>query len=199
MGRHTNTVAQSHFDSRSEAEFAVRLDPRALPHRFKYRTGLGGDAAEASVHLDRDTACVSRRLPSGIPMAMRIKTSVFEGVAVRFAPAADGEEPAAVLELMHADPELSLPLAVATDLDDLVADWREWGRVLALPLLVVEQDGRIVTVENRIGSVTVEAPKPRRRRSVLVGRRPRFLTRRKPGTMPAEPQILTGREITSYE
>ena len=95
-----------------------------------------------------------------------------------------------VLELLHRDPHLSLPLSVAASLDDVVADWRAWSRVLALPMLMVEDDGSWRPLEERIGSVGVRPVQPRRRRSVLNARRPRFLTRRKTGIAPAEPVMV---------
>jgi hypothetical protein len=75
---------------------------------------------------------------------------------------------------------LSVPLAVAEDYDDLLADWRAWGRVFRLPLVLVEADGLAHVVENRLGAVTLAEMQPRRR-SVLARRRPRFLARRKTG------------------
>lgn len=149
--------------------------------------------------LDRDMACVCRRLPSGIPMAMRMKTSVFEGVAVRFAAAEGSDEPRVVLELLHRDPNLSLPLTVAVDMDEIVADWRAWGKILSLPLLIVEADGSWHPVEQRIGAVDVRPARPRRRRTILTRRRPRFLVRRKPGLIPELPTFVSGREITAWE
>lgn len=199
MGRQ-NTRTQTGAAVRNlQNDGDIRLDPQALPHRFRYRTGLDGEAGIASVVLDRDLACICRRLPSGIPMAMRMKVSAFEGVAVRFAADPAGGDDKVVLELLHRDPNLSLPLAVARDLDDVVADWRSWGKTLSLPLLIVEADGSYHAVEARIGAVDVRAPRPRRRRSILARRRPRFLVRRKPGVIPAEPTFVTGRVITSWE
>jgi len=178
----------------------VRLDPLSLPHRFRYDTGIdprsGQPMGEAAVMLEAHVAQVSRRLPSGIPMAMRLPMSAFEGVAVRVIPETDGAgEGLVVVELLHRDPQLSLPLSVAASVDDVVADWRAWARVLALPMLLVEVDGTWRTIEERLGSVVVKAVRPRRHRSVMNGRRPRFLIRRKVGVMPAEPVIVEGREI----
>ena len=193
----------SHADVR--AFEPVRLDPWSLPQRYRYDTGVdprsGRPMGEAAVILEANMAQICRRLPSGIPMAMRLPMAAFEGVAVRFA--ADGDavdgEGLVVLELLHRDPHLSLPLSVARDLDDVVADWRGWARVLALPMLVVETDGTWHPVKTRLGSLEVASPRPRRRRSVLAGRRPRFLTRRKMGAEGATRIILEKREIFGRE
>lgn len=183
----------------------VRLDPAALPHRFRYDTGVdprsGRPMGEAAVILDGRMVQVCRRLPSGIPMAMRLPMAAFEGVAVRMCadPADPDGEGLVILELLHRDPHLSLPLSVARDLDDVVADWKAWARVLMLPKLLVEIDGSWRAIDTRIGAVDVAPVKPRRRRSVLAGRRPRFLTRRKVGRIGRETAVIEKYEIFGRE
>jgi hypothetical protein len=66
-------------------------------------------------------------------------------------------------------------------------------------MLLVEADGSWRSIETRIGQVETTLPKPRRARSVLAGRRPRFLTRRKVGVVSAEPVRFAGREIFGRE
>lgn len=193
----TSTESHETFDRPFQA---VRLDPYSLPQRFRYDTGLdprnGQPMGEAAVTLEAHAARVNRRLPSGIPMAMCLPMAAFEGVALRVIPEADGaDDGVVVVELLHRDPQLSLPLSVASGLDDVVADWRAWARVLALPMLLVESDGTWRALETRIGSVVVETARPRRHRSVMNGRRPRFLVRRKVGVVPEVPVIVEGREI----
>ena len=187
----------------------VRLDPFSLPHRFRYDTGTdprsGKPMGPAAVFLEKHMASVCRHLPSGIPMAMRLPMAAFEGVAVRMVPAtvgADGEmdgDGYAVVELMHRDPQLSLPLAMAGDLTEVVADWRAWAKVLALPMLLIEVDGSWRPIESRIGRVVVGHVRPRRARSVMNGRRPRFLARRKTGRPASEPVMIGGHEIFGRE
>ncbi len=178
----------------------LRLNPMALPAKYRYDTGVdprnGRPMGEAAVILEPTMAQVCRKLPSGIPMAMRMPMALFEGVAVRMAadPADPDGEGLVILELLHRDPHLSLPLSVARDLDDVVADWKAWSKVLMRPMLVVEADGSWRSVEARLGAVVVAMPRPRRRRSVLAGRRPRFLTRRKVGVR-AEAIVLEKREL----
>jgi hypothetical protein len=118
---------------------------------------------------------------------------------VRILPGESLESISVVLELMHADPALSVPLAVSGDFEDLVADWRAWGSIFHLPLVLVEADGRAHIVENRLGAVTLRTTAPRRR-SVLAGRRPRFLSRRRTGRADFEPVFhFDEREITAWE
>jgi hypothetical protein len=103
-----------------------------------------------------------------------------------------------VVELMHRDPALSLPLVVADEPEDVAADWQAWGRALNLPLLVVTEDGTVKAPVDRIGALVVYESKPRRRYSFFADRRPRFLVRRKPGR--AGPmERVTGREIIAPE
>ncbi len=187
----------------------VRLDPFSLPHRFRYDTGTdprsGKPMGPAAVFLEKTMASICRRLPSGIPMAMRLPMAAFEGVAVRLVPDTRGDDGTgdgdgvAVVELMHRDPMLSLPLSVASDLAEVVADWRAWARVLALPMLIVETDGSWRAVETRLGDLVVGRVRPRRARSVMNGRRPRFLARRKMGVAPARPGRVAGAELSGRD
>ncbi len=209
MRRQATTTKTTSFETFEQALEPVRLDPYALPHRFRYDTGIdprnGKPMGPAAVFLEKNMASICRRLPSGIPMAMRLPMAAFEGVAIRIVPdriGDDGEvegDGVAVVELMHRDPQLSLPLSVASDLGDVAADWKAWARVLGLPMLLVEADGSWRPIETRIGQIAVAAPRPRRARSVLNGRRPRFLARRKTGRMPDEPVMVAGREIFGRE
>ncbi|MEJ1157741.1 DUF6101 family protein [Prosthecomicrobium sp. N25] len=201
MSRPATPFAAGPTWDRTPADSGLRVDPAALPQRFCFHTGLEGEAALATATLDRGQVRVRRRLPSGIPMVLSLPMRAFEGVAVRFEPSpgysADGLR--AVLELRHRDPALSVPLAIAEDARDVVADWRSWGRVLGLPLLVAEADASLTVVEERLGGLSVQPAKPRRRRSVLAQRRPRFLVRRQPGDPTAVPQIVAGEEISAWD
>ena len=201
MGRQTSLEKKYSAENTAVASAAVRLDPYALPQSFRYNTGLTGEAAQAAVTLDRGLATISRRLPSGMPMALHMPMESFEGVAVRMVPSEndDSEDATIVLELLHRDPMMSLPLSVTTTMDDVVADWRAWGRILGLPLLMVEPDGSYRPVEERIGCVAVKSTLPRRHRSVLSKRRPRFLARRRVGDVSRMATLETEREITSWE
>ena len=197
MGRQTAQDMRQRTEPTVQPKINVRVDPMALPQCYKYHTGLPGEADIAAVVLDRAQAVVCRRLPSGIPMAMRMPINIFEGVAVRMVNEAD--DVTIVIELLHQDPSLSLPLTVARDMDEVVADWRAWGRVLGLPLLTVDVDGSYRPVEDRIGALTIGSMRPRRRRSVLSKRRPRFLSRRRMGKPSERPVHVVEREITSWE
>ncbi len=200
MGRQTSLEKKYNAENPAVATKTVRIDPHALPQSYRYDTGLRGEAAEAAVVLDRRLATISRRLPSGIPMALRMPMEIFEGVAVRMiADPEGGEDVTIVVELLHRDPMLSLPLMVTMEMDDVIADWRAWGRILGLPLLTVASDGSYKPVDQRIGCVTVRPALPRRRRTILAKRRPRFLARRRKGDPSRLVALEPAREITSWE
>jgi hypothetical protein len=183
------------FGGPSGSGRALRLDPFALPVRFAARDG-GADGQTRQVELDRERV-VMRRAVHGIRMNVGVPVAEFRGVSMRLLPPA-GDQPAGTsVVLEHRDPGLSVPLLVAADGDDTIAAWKSWGRVLGLPLLVVDRDGSMREPFRRIGGVGVGTPAPRRRRRAAIKwRRPKFLMRRKPGRLASEPAIFRGeREI----
>ena len=172
----------------------LRLDPFALPVRYAARDG-GADGQIRQIELDRDRV-VLRRAVRGIRMNVGVPVSAFRGVAMRLLPP-EGDEPAAIAVMLeHRDGGLSVPLFMATEAEDAAAIWKSWGRVLGLPLLVVEGDGSLREPFQRVGGVAVSAPKQRRRRrSAVKWRHSRFLMRRKVGRPSAEPAVHHEREI----
>ena len=86
-----------------------------------------------------------------------------------------------------------MPLFVATEGDDAMAQWKSWSRVLGVPLLVADGDGAFREPFRRIGRLAIGAPTPRRRRRVAIKRRrPSILMRRKPGRPSAHPNVYRG-------
>jgi hypothetical protein len=178
---------------------ALRLDPFALPVRYAARDS-GADGRIRQVELDRERVVVRREV-RGIRMRVGVPVHEFRGVTMRTLPP-EGDEPAAVaITLEHRDSGLSVPLFVATEGDDAIAQWKAWSRVLGVPLLVVEGDGALREPFRRIGRIGVGQPAPRRRRRAAIRwRRPSILLRRKPGRLAAEPQVHRGeREIIARD
>lgn len=174
---------------------ALRLDPFALPVRFSAQDG-GADGQTRQIEVGRERV-VLRRAVRGIAMKVGVPVAAYRGVSLRLMPM-DGTHGAAVaVTLDHCDVGLSVPLFVAADGDDGIAIWKSWGRVLGLPLLVVDGDGQTREPFTRIGGLIVGAPMPRRRRRGAVKwRRPSRLLRRKVGRPLAVPTIYHGeREI----
>ena len=171
---------------------ALRLDPFALPVRYTARDGGRADGQVREIELDRDRVML-RRAVSGIRMNVGVPVSAFRGVTLRLLPA-EGEEPAAIaIVLEHSDPGLSVPVFVASEAEDASSIWRSWSRVLGLPLLIDEGDGTLREPFQRLGRMTISAPKlRRRRRAAITWRRPSILMRRKPGRPASEPTIYRG-------
>ncbi len=174
---------------------ALRLDPFALPVQFSAQDG-GADGRIRQIEVGRERV-VMRRAVRGIPMKVGVPVAEFRGVSLRILPPRGDTSAAVAVTLDHRDAALSVPLLVAADGDDGVATWKSWGRVLGLPLLLVDQDGTAREVFSRIGALAIGAPQPRRRRrGALKWRRPRVLMRRKPARLPENPTVHHGeREI----
>ena len=172
-----------------------RLDPFALPLRFD-AADKAADERIRSVELTRERVVLHRAV-SGIKMAVKVPVAAYLGVAIRMEPPAGSHPGAILLVLEHRDPGLSLPLYRAADGTDIVAEWQSWGRVLGMPLLVAEADGRLREPFERVGALRIAAPIARRRkRTALKARRPSILLRRRMGEAPASPIMHRGeREI----
>ena len=169
---------------------SFRLDPHTLPARSS--PYIGG-AAEAAFIIERERAIVRRPAEAGAA-TMSIPVAAYRGVSVRMEAVGDNGDVRGFVELLHADPALTLQLTVTEIPEEMAEDWQAWARVLGLPLLIIGQDGSVGEPLMQIGGVVIAPSKPRRRYSYFAGRRPRFLTRRKTGQR--GPMVkLTGREI----
>jgi hypothetical protein len=149
------------------------------------------DGRTRVVELSRERVVV-RRAVAGISMAVARPLKDFIGVSIRILPPAVGEheDGAVAVVLEHHDAALRVPLFVAVDGQDIVAEWRNWGRVLSLPLVMPDHHGDLT----RFPAVVSRDPQPRRKRRNRA--RPAMLLRRKPGRMPAQPTVHRGeREI----
>jgi hypothetical protein len=168
-----------------------RLDPFSLPVRFEVGDQPVDDRARCVVLTsERVVLC---RAVRGMAMAIELPVTAYLGVALRMEPPENGSAGAVSVVLEHRDPALSLPLYRATDGSDVVAEWQSWARVLRMPLLVAETDGRLREPFPRIGAVRIASPiRRRRRRLAIKARRPSILLRRKPGRWTASPRVHRG-------
>ena len=141
---------------------ALRLDPFSLPARFA-ATDAAADERVRHVELYRERVVVRRSL-AGMRMALNMPVEAFAGVGLRLM----ADEVAVVLA--HKDPGLALPLFLSDEADDVTAEWRSWGAVLGLPLLVEDEDGWREPFA-RLGGVRVDDVRPRRRRRSALKRR----------------------------
>ena len=172
---------------------ALRLDPFSLPARFA-ASDAAADERVRHVELYRERVVVRRSL-GGMRMALNMPVSAFAGVALRVTTGEGVAEAAVVLE--HRDPSLSLPLFASDEAGEVFAEWRAWGNVLGLPLLVAEDDGVLREPFARMGGVRIEQPTARRRRrNVIRRRRPTMPLRRMAGRITETTPVYRGeREI----
>jgi len=162
-----------------------RLDPYQNSHRIEF--------GSTSYRLDQNGAVVRKNLTCGLPLSIAVPTKAFKGVAARAIEDAHGNVTVS-LELLHHDPELCVPLLFANDMEDISADWHSWSRLMKLPMLLVDIEGEVSSVQNMLGEIMVEAPEERRKRITAVKRRPFFLRRRKPGAI-GDVEKLTPAEL----
>jgi hypothetical protein len=155
----------------------ARLDPFTLPLCFStHDARADGGTRVVELHQQR---VILRRAVRGMTMAVNVPLRAFLGVALHMQPPLGGEDGTVAVVLEHRDPGLSLPLYIATDGVDIIAEWRSWAQVLGLPLLVGEQNGALREAFPQLGVLRVWSPtQRRRRRSAVQKRRPRFLARR---------------------
>ena len=171
---------------------ALRLDPFRLPQVTSY--AAGDECGEVTVTLDRRGAVMRRMLErSGLPVSILLPARTFRGVAARAMEEGDGSV-TVTLELLHPDPKLCVPLLVAYDLDDVAADWRAWAEAYRLPMLLIEADGVARSLEESLTSAGRSRAIERRKRASSQPRRPRFLMRRKKGTLGLR-LVVKGEEI----
>jgi hypothetical protein len=175
-----------------------RLDPFSLPVRFS-ATDKAADGRVRTVLLTRERVVV-RRAVHGIKMAVNLPVAAYLGVALRMVPPEGSTAGTISIVLEHRDPALSLPLYSADDGTDIVAEWQSWARVLGMPLLVAEADGRLREAFDRMGALRVATPTwRRRRRTAIRSRRPSILLRRKPGRSIEGAAVHHEREIVARD
>jgi Family of unknown function (DUF6101) len=169
----------------------LRLDPLALPLCFE-ASDAAADGRVRSIELHRERVIV-RRAVRGMRMAVNLPISAYLGLAVRLIPPEDDAPGAIAVMLEHRDPTLSLPLYVASDGTEIIAEWQNWARVLGRPLLIVDDDGNVHDPLPRIGALLVgKSAQRRRRRSAIKARRPSIPLRRPLGSLPSPPTVHRG-------
>lgn len=169
----------------------MRLDPYDLPHAGSY--AMTDEFGEVSYSVDKRGAIIRRVLSiSELPVTIAIPASLFRGVAASALEDADGNV-TVTLELLHNDPQLSVPLLVAADLEDIAADWRAWADAYRLPMMLIEADGVARTLEESLG-FAVKKPLDRRKGKATTGRRTRFQMRRRSGDMGLR-LVMGGKDI----
>ena len=153
--------------------------PASFPEVLLYR-GRAGDGADCLATFDKDTVVLSRPV-AGLSCRIRLSTSQYQAVA------AVAREDRHVVQLMHRDPGLSIDLVEAATLEAAEEHRDRLATFLDLPALTLA--GRSAS-----GDTVTSAAAPVRRKVHNRAPRPRFLSRRKTGTVIAFGPI-PGREI----
>ena len=170
----------------------LRLDPFHFPQVVTYASRNG--SSDVTFTINERGAVVRQVLPSsGLPMSIALPANAFIGVVARAVEDETGEI-TVTLELMHEDPQLSVPLLVAHDLTDVAADWRAWSAAFNLPMMLVEEDGVARPLYENTGAIRTGQPLNRRQGQEPRRRRPRFLARRKTGALGVR-LVISGKEI----
>jgi hypothetical protein len=173
----------------------LRLDPMTLPVRFSaFDGGADGRVRLVEVHRER---VILRRAVRGIRMSLSVPLASFLGVSIRIVPPGTETDGAFAVVLEHRDPALSVPVFVAPDGADVIAEWQLWARMLGRPLLVADSGGGLREPFRRFGGLRVAAVAARRRRrGAIHRRRPLIQFRRRPSRIGAELRVhRTEREI----
>ncbi|MEP9370881.1 DUF6101 family protein [Mesorhizobium sp. KR1-2] len=175
----------------------MRLDPYRLPQMTSFATH--DEFGDVSFTIDQRGATVRRILKkSGLPATVVLPARAFRGVAAR-AIEDDLLNVTVTLELLHNDPQLSVPLLVADNLEDVAADWRAWAEAYRLPMLLIEADGVARTLEESLGAaIKAMPPQGRRKGRPTMARRSRFQARRKTGNLGLR-LVIGGEEIIARQ
>ena len=190
-----------HFHARDLREKAAKLTAHSTDHLF-------GEKNAGHVQIKADHVLVECHLKSDLPLIVRVPLSYYRGVGARFVVSQEEGNPViCILELVHDDPLLTVPVLVTADLEDAAIDWQSWSRRFDLMMLhwpmgaedycpVANSKGANGVNSNGMGklALSVREQAPRRHHAQFASRRPRFLVRRKTGKTGQMPS-LTGREI----
>jgi hypothetical protein len=153
----------------AEGTCDLRLDPMTLPVRFSaFDGGADGRVRLVEVHRER---VILRRAVRGIRMALSVPLTSFLGVSIRIVPPSTETDGAFAVVLEHRDPALSIPVYVAPDGADVIAEWQLWARMLGRPLLVADAGGGLREPFRRLGGLRVAMVAARRRRQGSIHRR----------------------------
>jgi hypothetical protein len=159
------------------------------------RADARADDQRREIAFGNQSVVIARRV-CGIAMRVRVPLCSYRGVALSLAEERDGEAVHRI-ELLHRDPDLSIPLVEAGDVAEIAAEWAAWAEGLALPRLIERAPGEVEAVE-AMGQGVFSMP--RRRGSAVGRRRTRFSRRRRMGALQRLPVAYRGeREIISYE
>jgi hypothetical protein len=164
------------------------------------RSDARADGCIREIAFGRSSVVIARRI-AGIAMQVRVPLASYRGVVLSVASSAEGEgegegEALHTIELLHRDPDLSVPLFEARDVTKVAGEWNAWAQSLSLPRLLEGAEGQLESFE----PAAAISPAPRRRGSAVAKRRTRFSRRRRMGTLQRLAVTYRDeREIVCYE
>ena len=185
------TIADRMIAEREEIT-SLRLDPFQMPQTVSCGYDENGEPVSFTIY---QKGVVARRVleKSNLPLSMMVGLRAYRGVAAE-AKELEGGRIDVTLKLLHDDPKLTVPLLVADNLEDVAADWNVWSEKPGLPMLLIEADGVARTLEESLGAVKKSFSAERRAGRPTRARRPRFLARRRTGSLGMR-LIVDGQEI----
>ncbi|EJF86738.1 DUF6101 family protein [Bartonella rattimassiliensis] len=130
--------------NQAKAVLEFRLDPCHLPQTTTYFSSKTGNQVICS--LNERGVFFKTDMPSSL--SHLVPPYHFKGIAARTVKTRSGER-AVALELLHADEEACIPLLVSRDLNNILLDWRLWADTYSLPMLMINENNRIVVVKDR--------------------------------------------------
>jgi hypothetical protein len=134
---------------------------------------------------------IARRV-AGISMRVQVPLASYKGVRLSLGTEREGET-LHTIELLHRDPDLSVPLVEAADPRVIASEWCAWANSLSLPRLFEDFPADCSPEKSLVAA-------PRRRGSAVAKRRTRFARRRRTGAQQRLAVSYSGeREIISYE
>ncbi|ABS62261.1 hypothetical protein Plav_0638 [Parvibaculum lavamentivorans DS-1] len=152
-------------------------DPYDLPQKIavkatKLHERLFGFIRFAEIHDTAITAADSSPILGRFEWSEPI--SAYDGVALRVVPCDKmATKLFVVVELSHSgNGNRNLVVYAGEDGVDAASRWRSWGRILHLPLLVEDREGRLHPAERRLGAIRVNDPQPHAGANPLSARRP---------------------------
>lgn len=137
-----NYMANQCFN-RAKVGSEFRLDPCHLPQTATYFVSKTGNHMICSLN----ERSVSLKVDNSSSLSCLIPVYHFKGIAARIVETLTGEK-AVALELLHTDEEACIPLLVSRDLNNVLLDWRLWGKIYNLPMFMICEDENIITIKD---------------------------------------------------
>ncbi len=148
---------------------------------------LRAEGSRREVEVTRERIVIARRV-NGVDMRVTLRPDQYRGVALG-ALVAEATDFLFTVRLVHADADLDVSLGQCESEAEARALWRRWASALGLARLIERADGEFEPDRS-----PALAPIERRRGRATLGRRNRFLARRKMGRPTAGAPIAQGAE-----